>query len=65
MTLKEYIREYYLMNKQYGQEEELYPLINILLRQTIQEEGISIRDIHNARLVMNSPGRQRICCFAA
>ena len=39
MTLKEYIREYYLMNKQYGQEEELYPLINILLRQTIQEEG--------------------------
>ena len=58
MTLKEYIREYYLMNKQYGQEEELYPLINILLRQTIQEEGISIRDIHNARLVMNSPGRQ-------
>ena len=29
-TLDEYMRELELMEKQYGQEEELYPLINII-----------------------------------
>ena len=32
MTLAEYMRELVLMKRQYGQEEELYPLINMLLR---------------------------------
>ncbi len=38
MTLAEYMRELILMKRQYGQEEELYPLINMLLRY-IQDEN--------------------------
>ncbi|MBE5924225.1 MAG: hypothetical protein E7271_07145 [Lachnospiraceae bacterium] len=48
MTLEEYMEELYLMDKQYGQEEELYPLINILLRQSGSVAGLSLRDVHNA-----------------
>lgn len=60
MELKEYMREIYLMNNQYGQEEELYPLINILLRQTINDKTLSIRDIHNARTVKDNNTREAL-----
>ena len=48
MTLEQYMRELWLMDKQYGQEEELYPLINMLLRDGANTEKLSIRDVHNA-----------------
>ena len=49
MTLEQYMRELWLMDKQYGQEEELYPLINMLLRDGANTENLSIRDVHNAK----------------
>lgn len=47
MTLEEYMRELILMDKQYGQEEELYPLINMLLRENDNVKHLSVRDVHN------------------
>ncbi len=47
MTLEEYMRELILMEKQYGQEEELYPLINMLLRENDNVKHLSVRDVHN------------------
>lgn len=49
MTLEQYMRELWLMDKQYGQEEELYPLINMLLRDGANTEKLSIRDVHNGQ----------------
>lgn len=34
MELNEYMRELWLMEKQYGQEEELYLFINMMLRES-------------------------------
>lgn len=47
MTLEEYMRELILMSRQYGQEEELYPLINMLLRENAKVGDLSVRDVHN------------------
>lgn len=49
MTLEQYMRELWLMDKQYGQEIELYPLINMLLRDSANTKDLSIRDVHNGR----------------
>lgn len=49
MTLEEYMRELILMDKQYGQEEELYPLINMLLRENDNVKYLSVRDVHRSR----------------
>ena len=49
MTLEEYMRELILMSRQYGQEEELYPLINMLLRENAKVGDLSVRDVHNAK----------------
>lgn len=51
MTLEQYMRELWLMDKQYGQEEELYPLINMLLRDGPNTEKLSIRDVHNGQRI--------------
>lgn len=51
MTLEQYMRELWLMDKQYGQEEELYPLINMLLRDGANTEKLSIRDVHNGQSI--------------
>ena len=48
MTLEQYMRELWLMDRQYGQEEELYPLVNMLLREGGNTENLSIRDVHMA-----------------
>lgn len=46
MTLEEYMRELFLMKRQYGQEEELYPLVNMLLRENDNVKYLSVRDVH-------------------
>lgn len=51
MTLEQYMRELWLMDKQYGQEEELYPLINMLLRDGPNTENLSIRDVHKGQRI--------------
>ena len=51
MTLEQYMRELWLMDKQYGQEEELYPLINMLLRDGVNTENLSIRDVHKSERI--------------
>lgn len=48
MTLEEYMRELILMSRQYGQEEELYPLINMLLRENDNVRHLSVRDVHKS-----------------
>ncbi len=47
ISLEDYIKELDLMDKQYGQEEELYPLINMILRANCNLDGLSLRDVHN------------------
>lgn len=51
MTLEQYMRELWLMDKQYGQEEELYPLINMLLRDGANTEKLSIRDVNKGQRI--------------
>lgn len=54
-TVQEYFEELKLMEEQYGQEEELYPWIYMLLKMAESRkhilndkyEGVSIRDVHN------------------
>ena len=48
MTLEQYMRELWLMDKQYGQEEELYPLINMLLRDGVNTENLSLSEVHKS-----------------
>ena len=65
ISAQEYFEELKLMEKQYGQEEDLYPWIYMLLQMAEykkrENEGenkyqpVSIRDVHNAQP----------CCFAA
>ncbi len=65
MTLKQYMREIWLMNKQYGQEIELYPLINMLLREGANTKRLSIRDVHNGRKTMKRDHRKYIDGFGS
>ena len=58
-TVEEYFRELKLMQRQYGQEEELYPLINILLRGHINStQDVSIRSVAGARYAKIVSGRK-------
>lgn len=52
MTLEEYMRELVLMKRQYGQEEELYPLINMLLRENKNMNCLSLRQVANGTNVV-------------
>ena len=47
ISLEDYFKELDLMDKQYGQEEELYPLVNMILRANCNLDGLSLRDVHN------------------
>lgn len=57
ISVKEYFEQLQLMEIQYGQEEELYPWIYMLLWMVEHEkqrllsdyQGISIRDVHNVK----------------
>ena len=56
ITAQDYFEELKLMEQQYGQEEDLYPWIYMLLQmaeckkkeQNIEYKRVSIRDVHNA-----------------
>lgn len=65
MTLEQYMRELWLMDKQYGQEEELYPLINMLLRDGANTENLSIRDVHKGESAKNDKSRKYIDGFGS
>lgn len=65
MTLEQYMRELWLMKKQYGQEIELYPLINMLLREYVNTERLSIRDVHNGRKTVKLDRRKYIDGFGS
>lgn len=65
MTLEQYMRELWLMNKQYGQEIELYPLINMLLRADEDMKNLSIRDVHNGRKTVKRDHRKYIDGFGS
>lgn len=65
MTLEQYMRELWLMNKQYGQEEELYPLINMLLREGSNTENLSIRDVHDSEKAEGISHRKYIDGFGS
>ena len=65
MTLEQYMRELWLMKKQYGQEIELYPLINMLLREKPNTKRLSIRDVHNGRKTVKRDHRKYIDGFGS
>lgn len=65
MTLEQYMRELWLMDKQYGQEIELYPLINMLLRADEDMKKLSIRDVHNGRKTVKRDHRKYIDGFGS
>ena len=46
LTLKDYLRQLQLMNKQYAQEEALYPWIYMLLQMT-KHKDVSIQLIRS------------------
>lgn len=58
MTVGEYFRELELMEKQYGCEEELYPFINMFLRNGENAKDISIRAVANMTNADIIPGRK-------
>lgn len=60
MTLEEYFRELELMEKQYGCEEELYPFINMFLRNGKNSKKLSIRAVANMIHIDIMPGRKII-----
>ena len=67
--VQEYFNELKLMDVQYGQEEELYPWIYMLLqmaecrkKEILKEwyEGVSIRDVHKAQKAKGDKGLKKI-----
>lgn len=62
MSLKEYMRELILMKKQYGQEEELYPLINMFLRSndSVLKDRLSVRTVASGRTGYDEENTQNI-----
>ncbi|WP_028511060.1 hypothetical protein [Ruminococcus sp. NK3A76] len=66
MDIWEYYDELMLIDRQYGQEEDLYYIINRVIRETLPEY-MTVRDIHNMalpseRVLRELPGRE---CFTA
>ena len=49
ITAEDYFNELKLMEQQYGQEEDLYPWIYMLLQMAKTNNEISIRDVHRCR----------------
>lgn len=60
MECKQYMRDLQLMKQQYGGEEELYPLVNILLREGENMNSLSIRDVHEGKGAKNTVIRKYI-----
>ena len=57
LTLKDYLRQLQLLNKQYAQEEALYPWIYMLLQMT-KHKDVSIQLIAKASNTKALPGRK-------
>lgn len=55
---QEYFNELELIQRQYNQEEAYYYIINKLIRDSIDDKDISVRDVHDLKKkAMNFPGR--------
>ena len=65
ITLEEYREELELMEKQYGQEEELYPYIYMLLREAGYTIKYSVRSIAGARRAKSVNGRELLMGYGA
>lgn len=59
MKLKEYLREIELMNQQYGQEEELYPLVDRLLRNGDNMADLSLRTVAKGRSMKSTDSSRK------
>ena len=54
---REYFKELELIQRQYNQEEAYYFIINKLIRDSIDDKDISVRDVHKLIKVEDFPGR--------
>lgn len=65
ISLEEYKCELELMKKQYGQEEELYPWIYMILREAGITKKYSVRSVAGARSAKDVNGRELFMGYAA
>ena len=56
---REYFKELELIQRQYNQEEAYYFIINKLIRDSIDDKDISVRDVHKLIKAKDFPGRNR------
>lgn len=63
--LEEYKKELELMRKQYGQEEELYPYIYMILREVGMTQEYSVRSVAGAENAESVNGRELFMGYAA
>ena len=56
---REYFNELELIQRQYNQEEAYYFIINKLIRDSINDKDISVRDVHKLIKANDFPGRNR------
>lgn len=61
VTFEEFKEEIELTDKQYGQEEDLYFLVNKIIRSTLPDD-MTVRDVHRLEQSKKFPGRE---CFRA
>lgn len=54
---QEYFKELELIQRQYNQEEAYYFIINKLIRDSIDDKDISVRDVHKLIKAKDFPGR--------
>lgn len=54
---REYFKELELIQRQYNQEEAYYFIINKLIRDSIDDKDISVRDVHKLIRANDFPGR--------
>lgn len=54
---QEYFKELELIQRQYNQEEAYYFIINKLIRDSIDDKDISVRDVHKLIRANDFPGR--------
>lgn len=63
ITAEDYFNELKLMQQQYGQEEDLYPWIYMLLKMTNKDDNISIRTVAGGRKSDKVFGRNQISAY--
>ena len=65
MEAQDYFNELKLMQQQYGQEEDLYPWIYMLLQMTKKEDDVSFKQVAGASPVAKVKGRELIRGYVA